>query len=164
MLGAMAGAEQVAYLRVAERGAMLIALSLSVVDIILGPQIVRCMKDDDRATLQPLARRSVRLTACMVVPASAVLLLWGRPLISLTFGPAHAATSCGPLAVLVISQGLFSLMGSAGLFLAMTGHERHNAIAQVLSLAVFGAVGSFSIPALGALGSALAAGLLGYWP
>lgn len=159
ILGMLGDSEAVAYLRVAERGAQLVVVPLSIVLTIIGPQIVRHVKDDDMLELCRLARRSARLICLGAAPIALILVVFGRDLISITFGPAYSGPAYAPMIILVISQLFSALTGIAGMFLAMAGHEKHILIAQAIGLSTLFVLAAVLIPEYGVLGASLSAGL-----
>jgi O-antigen/teichoic acid export membrane protein len=152
LLGTFGEHEQVAYFRVAERGAQLVAFPLMFINAVLGPKIVAAHRGGERRALHALSRHAARMTLIVSAPLGLLLILFGKPLISMTFGEGYVAGGYVPLVALAIGQTIFVALGSPTLILAMSGHERENLVAQgcgfvvlsvlVLSLATpFGAVG-----------------------
>ncbi len=129
LLGGLGQTEELAYLRVAERGAQLVAFPLMFVNAILGPYIVAAHKKDGVEDLRKLARQSARLSTLTALPLAAIFVLFGQPLIELTFGVAYSDTAYLPMLIMIVGQLLSLAMGSGGMFLAMCGHERGNLIA-----------------------------------
>jgi O-antigen/teichoic acid export membrane protein len=154
-LGWLATAEEVAALKVAQSGAVWVALPLTIVNLAIGPHVARLHREGDTERLQKLSRRSSRSAMLFSVPAVLLLTLSGRPLIRLVFGDAYATLADWPLAILALGQLVSVAVGSVGLFLAMTGYERDVLWGQVAALLVNAASALVLIPVMGAVGAAL---------
>ena len=153
-LGFFGEPEQVAYLRVAERGAQLVAFPLLFINAVLGPKIVAAHRDDGPGALRALSRRAAQISLVMSAPMALLLLLFTRPLIIVTFGENYVDGAALPLIILVIGQVLFSALGSPALILAMTDHEHDTLLAQLYGLiALIILVASLAVP-FGAIGAA----------
>ena len=150
--------EGVAHLRVAERGAQLVMFPLNILNTVIGPRVVELWKHRDVEGLRDLAQSSTRMLLLFAAPIAAILILFGRPILGLTFGPDYADTSYWPMVVLVVAQLVFTALGSAGAILAMTGNERVIVFCQIAGLAVLAASAMFLIPHYGAVGAAIGAG------
>jgi len=149
--------EAVAYMRVAERGAQLVVFPLMVIDTLIGPHIVQIMNSGDNRQLRRLSRQSTWINLAASLPIAIILVVWGKAIISLTFGPNYAHTAYLPMLILVCGQLAFILMGSAGMFLAMSGHEKHNALGHFFGLAVLIGGALTLVPSHGAVGGAISA-------
>ncbi|MEQ8771345.1 MAG: hypothetical protein RIC51_00705, partial [Erythrobacter sp.] len=154
-LGFLGNEAEVAYLKVAERGSQLVALPLTFVNAILGPKIVQAHMEGNRSELVRLSRSAARLALAAALPIAAILLIWGRPIIGLTFGPEFVDASFLPMAVLCLAQLFFVALGAPALFLAMTGHERENLISRALGFVVLAACVLVFAADYGALGAAI---------
>lgn len=152
-LGTDAG---VAALRVAQSGATLVALSLTVVNVVIGPHIARAYRDGDRNRLQQLSRHSARAALAVALPISLLLIFMGEPIIHLVFGEAYANSATWPLAILAVAQLVNVAFGSVGLFLVMCGFERETLAGQIIALLVNALIAVVLIPPFGAVGAALA--------
>jgi len=156
VLGLISTNDQVAALRVAERGAQFVTLSLTIVNVIISPHIVKAYKGGDIKFLQRLSRNSARAAFLVALPIGVVLLLFGDKLIGLLFGNEYAEAAYFPLIVLVIGQLFNSFMGSVGFLLAMTGNEKQSLKGQIMSVIVSLALCLILIPKHGAIGAAIA--------
>lgn len=155
VLGFFGADEQVAFLRVADRGAQLVVLPLMFVNSVIGPRIVAAHRNGDHGALQVLSRHSARITLAMSAPVALVLLLLSKPLIAITFGADYVAGAAGPMVILVVGQLICVSFGSPGMFLMMSGCESSSIHAQigglsimVIAVVVFGAL-------FGAVGAAI---------
>ncbi|MDV7144373.1 oligosaccharide flippase family protein [Tropicimonas sp. TH_r6] len=155
LLGGLGQTEELAYLRVAERGAQLVAFPLMFVNAILGPYIVAAHKEGGPDSLRKLARQSARLSTATAIPLAAVFVLFGRPLIELTFGEAYSDTAYIPMLIMIAGQLLSLAMGSGGMFLAMCGHERVSLAGQAIGILVT-LIGVVTLaPSMGPVGAAI---------
>ncbi len=73
--------------------------------------------------LQRLVTQSARAILALAVPITLVFVLFGEQFLALAFGPDYAAGHTA-LAILAIGQLVNAGMGSVGVLLNMTGHER----------------------------------------
>jgi len=156
LLGVFGTDEGVAALRVAERGGQLVLLSLTLVNMVISPHIVRAYQKGDMASLQKLSQKSARYAFLIGLPIGLVLVGFGKVIIGLAFGAEYSEVAYLPMVVLVAGY-LFHLMaGSAGVLLLMTGYEKLTLRAQCLGLIVMVVLSLILIPSLQALGAAIA--------
>lgn len=166
LLGLSGQEEAVAQMRVAERGAQLVAFPLTFINTILGPYFVHALKSDDSGALRKITRQSARLTLLASLPVAIILLVYGRTLIGWTFGAPYDLLSYGPMAILIVAQLVSVSLGSAGMLLTMSGHEKlalysHLAGLVITSVAVallgtsYGAVGAAVGVAIGVVAAKL---------
>ena len=162
MLGFSGQEEVVAQMRVAERGAQLVALPLIFVNTILGPYIVQALKTQEDGALHRIARQSARLTLGASLPMALLLLLLGERLIGWTFGPPYDALAYLPMVVLIAAQIVSVALGNGGMLLAMGGYEKQTLASLVISLLVVSFLVGILMAPFGALGaaSAVAAGVV----
>ncbi|KPQ20036.1 MAG: Membrane protein involved in the export of O-antigen and teichoic acid [Halomonas sp. HL-93] len=154
-LGWLGTDEDIAALRVAMSGAMLVMLSLSIVNMVIGPHITRAHRDNDTSQLQRLSRQSARAALAAGLPIALLLIFIGGPIVELLYGKDYRDTATWPLAILALGQLINVAFGSVGLFLSMCGHERDTLAGQIIALLVNGIAAVFLIPPLGAVGAAL---------
>jgi O-antigen/teichoic acid export membrane protein len=162
LLGWFSTDDQVAAMQVAERGAMLVVLSLTVVNLVIGPHITQVHKTGDRVQLQNLSRNSARMALLIALPIALPLIFFGAPILAFVFGDEYAEIATLPLAILAIAHVINVTFGSVGRLLVMSGYERHSLLGQAFSLVVVGVLGVFLIPEFGALGAtvSIAIGIL----
>jgi len=155
MLGLFTDAEQVGIYRVAVQGAMLVAFGLAAVNMVVAPQFARMHAQDQRDQLQRLATASARAALAIAVPAVLVFVLFGPALLRTVVGSGYVSGAT-PLVILALGQLVNAGMGSVGVLLSMTDHER--AFARGLALgAVFNVAANLVlIPLWGMNGAALA--------
>lgn len=99
-----------------------------------------------------LTRTATRLSIAFVIPPAIILLGFAGPLLAL-IGPEFAAAK-SMLIVIVIGQILYTVLGPAGITLAMTGHERVNLVITLISTASLLLVAPFAASQFGAIGVA----------
>jgi len=155
-LGWLGTDAEVGALRVAQSGAMLVAVSLTIVNLVIGPHITRAHRDGDWNRLQRLSRQSSRAALAVALPIALPMILLGAPIISLVFGEAYREEATWPLIILAAGQLINVAFGSVGLFLTMTGYERDTLRGQVIALVVNALAAVILIPPYGAVGAALA--------
>ncbi|MBS0124932.1 oligosaccharide flippase family protein [Thetidibacter halocola] len=157
LLGFSGQEEAVAQMRVAERGAQMVALPLTFINSILGPYFVQAMTAQEAGALRRITLQSARLTLAASLPVALILVLFGRSLIGWTFGAPYDALSYLPMATLIAAQVLSVALGNGGMLLAMGGHERQTLYSLVLSLAVNAMLCLLLIGTYGAMGAAIGA-------
>ena len=153
-LGWLGTDEDVAALRVAMSGAMLVVLSLTIVNMVIGPHITRAHRDNDKPRLHRLSKQSARAALLVALPIALPLFFLGGPIVQLVYGEVYRDTVTLPLAILVIGQLINVAFGSAGLFLLMSGHERDSLMGQLVGLLVNVVAALILIPLRGVDGAA----------
>jgi O-antigen/teichoic acid export membrane protein len=156
-LGWLGTDEQVAALRIAERGATLVALPLTIVNLVISPYITRTHRDKNWDRLQKLSRQSARAALLGAIPIALPLIIAGAPLITLVFGQDYVELTVLPLAVLAVAQVVNVAIGSVGMYLAMSGFERDVLLGHATALSINAGAAFFLIPQFGADGAAYAA-------
>ena len=159
LLGWLGTDAQVAALRVADRGAQLVAMSLMVVNLVIAPHITRAYRDGDQRRLQRLCTQSARAALAVALPIALPLILFSGPIIGYVFGTEYVALSSTPLVVLAAAQVVNVAFGSVGMFLTMSGHEKDTLTGQTAALVLNVLAALILIPALGAEGAAYAAAI-----
>lgn len=159
LLGWLGTDAQVAALRIADRGAQLVAMSLMVVNLVIAPHITRAYRDGDQRRLQRLCTQSARAALAVALPIALPLILFSAPIIGYVFGTEYVALSSTPLAVLAAAQIVNVTFGSVGMFLTMSGYERDTLIGQAIALMLNILAAYLLIPSYGADGAAYAAAI-----
>jgi O-antigen/teichoic acid export membrane protein len=154
MLGSVRGAEAVGVYAAASRGASLITYILVAANMALAPTFASLYAAGDRVRLQSVVTKSVRLVTLVAAFVALGLVLFGRWFM-LLFGHDFARGQAA-LVILGAGQLVNAAMGSVGLLLIMTGHEREAAIGLGLGAALNVLLNTLWIPAWGAEGAALA--------
>lgn len=162
MLGFAGMEEAVAQMRVAERGAQLVAFPLIFLNSVIGPYFVQALSARkttlDNRELRKMVRHSALLTLAASLPLALVLILFGGPLIGWTFGTPYDAESYLPMVILIGAQLVSVALGNGGMLLAMGGYERQTLYSLFISLAIILALSKVLIDPYGPTGAAIAAG------
>lgn len=154
LLGAIKGAELAGIYAVATRGAELITFVLVSVNTVLAPAIASLHAAGDMRRLQSVITKSVRVIMVFSLPVALALILSGeRFLVLFGQGFTRGATA---LAILSAGQLMNAAMGSVGLLLIMTGHERDAAMGVGISALVNLVLNALLIPVWGMEGAAAA--------
>lgn len=156
VLGVLSTDEQVAAMRIAERGGQFVAISLTVINMVIAPYIVNAFKDGDRKRLQGLARNSARGGFFLALPIALILVIGGSSLITLAFGAEYSVISYWPVVIIVTGQLVNTFFGSVGYLLSMSGHEKYTLKAQLIAVLMNMLVAVLLAPKLGAVGGAIA--------
>jgi O-antigen/teichoic acid export membrane protein len=155
LLGWLGDIQDVAALQIANNGAMLVVLSLTIVNAVIAPHVTRAFRQGDNLVLQKLSTHSARAALLASLPIAIPLLIMPGTIIHLVFGDVYVEIASQPLFFLVIGQLVNVAFGSVGLFLLMAGYERDVLIGQVISLFISVFTGVLLIPHLGVNGAAL---------
>jgi len=158
-LGWLGTTEDVATLQLAMSGSMLVVLSLTIVNMVIGPHITRAHRNNDKPRLQRLSRQSARAALAVALPIALPLILFGGPIVELVYGEVYRDTVTLPLVIMVVGQLVNVAFGSVGLFLTMSGHEQDSLKGQLSALAVNGIAAAVLIPFFGTIGAAIAIAL-----
>jgi len=151
--GFMGQEEVVAYLRVAERGAMLIIIPFHILASIIGPHMVAAITSDDIGKQRDTVRQSSRLMFFTSLPLAIVILLVGAQILGLLFGSPYDEKSYLPMVIVSVTQVFSMAFGHIGMLLTMAGRERlilasqalalcFNIVLCILLIGPFGAVGA----------------------
>ena len=154
MLNAMQGAEAVGLYRVAQRGAVLVSFGLMAVNLAIAPTISELFIKGEKRRLQHLISKSILAVLAFSLPMTLFLIVGGRWLIPVVFGPEFSA-SYMPLVVLSVGQLVSAAMGSVGLILNMVGLERITALGVTVAAIVNVLLNVLLIPSLGTVGAAI---------
>lgn len=164
LLGFLGTDEAVGALRVAERGAQFVALSLGLVNMVISPHIVKTFKEGNTQRLQQLSRQSARGALLIAFPIGLVLIVFGKSIIELVFGGAYIESAYLPMVILVVGQLFNVAMGSVGILLVMSGYERMTLWGQMAGLGAVVISAAILIPLFQVIGAAIAIAIgLGVW-
>jgi len=160
--GFMGKDEVVAYIRVAERGAMVSIIPFHVLSSIISPQIVAAIRSSDIRELRDIVRRSSQLMFFSALPFVIIILLFGEQIIDLLFGSKYGKNSYLPMVIVSVTQVFLGAFGLTGLLLTMGGQEREILISQILALCINFILCIMLIGPFGAVGASIgvAVGLL----
>lgn len=154
LIGVLRTEAEVGIYRVAVQAASLVAFGITVMNSVVAPHFSRYYTRGDRAALQRLVLLTSRLTAMVSVPAAAIFIFWGEPILELVFGAGYSAGAM-PLALLALGYLVTGLWGPVATLLNMTGHERETL--KGVSLGAFANVvlNLALVPTYGMIGAAL---------
>ena len=154
ILGLLGSDEQVAAMRVADRGAQFVVLSLTLVNLVIAPHIVRAYRSKNKEQLQTLARQAARGSFAIALPIGLVLLFAGKPLLGWVFGEEYVSAYY-PMAILVMGQLINVFFGSVGYLLSMSGYERDTLKGLIVAVLVNVFLCAALVPAYEAIGAAI---------
>lgn len=155
MLGLFVPADQVGIYRVAVQCAGTVTFLLQIVNSVVAPQFVRLYAAGNCEQLQRVITRSAQLALLGAMPFALVLILAGGAVLHLVFGEGYRAGHTA-LAILAVGQLINAAMGSVGLLLNMTGHERETAKGVAMAAVLNIPLNLAFIPMMGMSGAALA--------
>ncbi len=154
MLGAMRGAVDVAIYNVVYQGAMLASFVLVAATGVISPVVARMYAQGEQQQLQRLVTTSSRAIFAATLPIVVVMILFGKPFLSL-FGEQYVA-GYSALLVLLTGQILNTAFGAVGVLLTMTNHGGLAAKGAAISVVVNIVLNAFLIPVWGVEGAATA--------
>lgn len=153
MLGLLSDAEETGVYAAAARLAEIVSFVLLAVNAPLAPHVARLYAAGRSEELQRTVTRAAQAILLFTTPLVVILLVFGEQLLTL-FGSGFTGGE-GALAILAVGQLLNAVMGSVGILLIMTGHER-DVLASVGCATVLGlGLSAGLIPSLGAEGAAI---------
>jgi O-antigen/teichoic acid export membrane protein len=141
--------------RVAVQLAAVVIFGMQVVNTIQGPHIAHLFATGDMLKLQRMMTRSAQAMLITAVPVVVIIVLFGKPIIKIVYGPDFEAAYL-PLVILCSGQLVNATMGSVGSLLNMTGHERDTTKGVFLGAVVNVALNLALVPAWGMRGAAVA--------
>ncbi len=150
----LAGAEPAGIFQIATRNAHLLALLLGALIAPLGPLVAELHARGDRAALQRVVRRSIRVVFLLTLPAALVMIAAGNFYLAL-FGDGFAGARAA-LAILALAQLVNVGAGPVQLLLVMTGHQARVIPAMAWSALANIVLNLALIPSFGATGAACA--------
>ncbi len=159
LAGVLASVESAGLLRVAQRGATLGAIGVSIAVIVAAPEFARLDGTGQRDRLQGLLTRVTRFGAAASAAGCLLLLGAGGWILGTIFGP-EFAPAWAALLLLSAAEVVRAAFGPAAVLLSMLRREGATAAGSCLSAAVSAAAGAALLPSLGATGAAIG-GFLG---
>jgi O-antigen/teichoic acid export membrane protein len=150
----LAGPEATGIFHVATRNAHLLTLLLGALITPLGPLVAELHAQGERAALQRVVRRSIRVVFLLTLPAALAMIVAGELYLELFgagFAEAHAA-----LAILALAQLVNVGAGPVQMLLVMTGHQARMIPAMTWSMLANIVLNALLIPSFGATGAACA--------
>jgi O-antigen/teichoic acid export membrane protein len=154
MLGVMKEADAVGIYTVANRGAQLILLVQTAVNVALAPTIASLHAAGEMQRLQRVMTKSAQMVTIISLSSAIGLVLFGRWFL-LLFGSDFAQ---GHLTLAILATGCVvnTVAGSVGLVLMMTGRERDAAIGVGTGVVLNVIMNAALIPRWGVEGAAIA--------
>lgn len=154
MLGAIKGASEVGIYAVIKKLVDLVVFILIAVNTSIAPTIARCYADGESERLQRIVSKSTRVISLATLPVAFGLIFFGDQVL-LLFG-AEFAQGSDALIILSLAQLVNAGMGSVGLILIMTHHERDAAIGIGIAASLNILLNAILIPLWGVNGAATA--------
>ncbi|WP_372921894.1 lipopolysaccharide biosynthesis protein, partial [Roseovarius sp.] len=155
MLRGLIGAEEVAIYFIANQFGNLVFLANQAVRMVKGPMLARAVQKQDLAALQQVYSRGALFVFLFALPAAAILLLFGAPILGVVFG-AEYRSAYPVVVVFAIGYVIQALFGNTELLLKVTDNEWVVMRAMMLAIIANLGLNTLIIPWLGALGAALA--------
>jgi len=155
MLGLFGSTEDVGVYRVVAMAASQIGLTLAAANAVIAPQISRLYAAGEQQRLQRLVTTSARVVLISALPLAVALMAFGEPLLGVVFGTEYTVGQPA-LAILSVGQLVNVGMGSVGVLLNMTGHERDTAVGLGIAAAANVLLNLALIPPFGVEGAATA--------
>ncbi len=157
MLGFITNPTQVGVFSITHKIALTLYFFLSVMNTIIAPSISRMNSLNDKVGLQKMITKTVRWVMIFSLPAGILIIVFSK-WIMLCFGKEYIIGQ--PALIILCVVQLFSIScGPAGVISMMTGHERYNTIATVISMALTIIFNIILTPTMGLTGSAIAASI-----
>ena len=155
LLGVLQNPEVVGLYRVAQRGAELVPFGLVAVNMVIAPTVSELFVKGEKARLQRLISKSAIMILAFALPVTLVLIIGGKWLIVLVFGPEYSF-AYKPLVILCLGELINAGMGSVGIILNMAGLERVTARGLAISAVASVVLNVSLIPFFGVMGAAIA--------
>jgi O-antigen/teichoic acid export membrane protein len=155
MLGMFRTETEVGYYAIAVKLATLTTFVLAAINSMAAPKFSELFHSGNMDDLIYVARKSTQLIFWTTVPILIGLVVFGKPVLKLLFGPEYTA-SYYAMVLLVIGQFGNSISGSTGYFMNMTGsHKAFRNIILLTAIITIG-LGFAFIPSYGIIGAAFA--------
>jgi O-antigen/teichoic acid export membrane protein len=154
ILGAIKGAGAVGIYSAADKGAELLTIFLTVQNAAFASTAASLHAAGDLKGLQRLVTRLARLTLAASLPLAVVLIAFGHWFLRFFYGPQFAQAQMA-LTILTLGQIVNVGMGSVGILLTMTGHERDCAVAIGAAAAANIGLNLLLVPEWGWVGAAV---------
>lgn len=154
LLGTLDTMQSVGIYSVASQVSSLISFVLLAVNAPLAPVIARLHSNGETSELQKVITKSARLVLFVSLPIAVFFMLYGDWVLSF-FGQDFTA-GAQALAILATGQLINVAMGSVGVILVMTGHEKTVAASFSLAAALNLTLSAALIPQWGIMGAATA--------
>lgn len=163
VLGMFRPSEEAGIYKVIVTCASLVAFGLQAINLVLAPHFASLYAKRELQQLQRLVTISARAILALALPVVLIFVTYGDAFLSIVFGTEYAV-GYYPLLILVIGQLVNASMGSVGLLLNMTGHERDTMRGVIMAAIVNLALSILLIPYFGIFGaSAATACTVAFW-
>lgn len=154
LLGTLHSDVQVAAMNIAEKFAQFVLLSLTIVNMVIAPYIVKLYKQNSFKELQALAKKSSQLALIVAFPVGLIFILYSKEIIYYFFGVSYVEISETPVIIMVTGQLINVFFGSVGYFLTMSGHENQALKGLLAALLTNFLMSLVLVPSYGATGAA----------
>ena len=155
MLGIFKPPAQVGIYRVAVQMALVTAFGLQAVNMVVAPRFATLYTKKEMGRLQRLVTRSAQATFGFNLLITCFFIFFGKTFLNLIFGKDFILAYI-PLLILLLGQVVNSAVGSIGVLLNMTGHEKDTARGVALAAGVNILLNLILIPSYGIKGAATA--------
>lgn len=155
MLGWFKEPADVGLYRVSLQGAQLVALGVSITNMIVMPYMSQFATSNDYNKLSTLVKKSARAAFFLAFFVTIIFFIFGEQLISLAFGDKYLEAYF-PLLILSFGQLIHAGLGAGGTVLNMCGFEKGTLITLVISSSLNVVLNSIFIPIWGMEGAATA--------
>jgi O-antigen/teichoic acid export membrane protein len=155
LLGLIKTSTQVGIFNISHKIALTLYFFLAVMNTIIAPSISRMNSLNDKEGLQKMITKTIKWVMVFSIPAAILIIVFSK-WIMLYFGNEFVE---GQLALIIMTATqLFSIScGPVGVISMMTGHEKYNTIATLMSMGITIVLNIILTPQLGVTGSAIAA-------
>ncbi len=154
MLGVMRSTEEVGLYAAASRLAYLLVYVMVAANIIMAPIMARLYTNGEKARLQKILTRAIRIAFLTVLPFGLLMIFLGENIL-IVFGHDFVAAKTA-LIILAVGRLVDVALGSAALVLSMTGYERIVAVTFTSIVLINVILNGFLIPRYGIEGAAFA--------
>lgn len=147
--------EVIAYLRIAERGMMIVVIPAHVLYSIIVPYIVSALNSNEINKVRDVVRQSSSITVFVSVPIAVFMALFGETILAVVFGAPYGDQAFLPMVILSAIQ-LFSVgFGQIGMLMLNAGREKEVLVSSAIGLSINVGACFVLIKPLGAVGAAL---------
>jgi len=156
MLGMFRSEAEVGYYAIAVKLATLTSFVLNAVNAMVGPKFSELFHSNQMDELFYVAKKSSKLIFFTTTPILLGLIILGKPLLGIIFGP-EFTVAYPALLLLIAGQFVHSISGATGLFMNMTGHQNIFRNVVVLAALTNVCLNLLLTPHYGIYGAAIAA-------
>lgn len=157
LLGFLSTKADVAAYQIADRGAQMVILAATIIELVLAPHVARAFKAGSHDQLRSIFLKARRVGGLVTLFVAFPLIFAGAPIIKLAFGSAYVELAVQPLAIISTALSIRAFLGPTTTFLAMSNNERSALAAQSVGMIFNIGLTLLLAPSLGAVGAAWAA-------